>query len=185
VVRPQVAAATVGLVVAHEMTSGEAVEILHALGDHDVDVCVGGGWAVDALVGRQTRVHGDLDLWVPAVCFDRAVLAFVHVGIDRLYPWGDDRPWNFVLHDGDVRRLDLHLFEEVAEGSLHYGGVRGEQFPPDALAGVGRIDGRTVRCESPEWSLCWHRGYAPRDQDRHDVALLCVTFGFELPDEFA
>jgi lincosamide nucleotidyltransferase A/C/D/E len=117
VVRPQVAAATVGLVVAHEMTSGDAVEILHAL--------------------------------------------------------------------GDVRRLDLHLFEEVAAGSLHYGGVRGEEFPPDALAGVGRIDGRTVRCESLAWSLRWHRGYAPRDQDRHDVALLCVTFGFELPDEFA
>ncbi len=78
---------------------------------------------MDALVGRQTRIHSDLDLWVPAARFDRAILAFVHMEIDRLYPWGDDRPWNFVLHDGDARRLDLHLFEETPEGWLHYGGI--------------------------------------------------------------
>jgi lincosamide nucleotidyltransferase A/C/D/E len=148
------------LVVEHEMTAGEAVEILKTLAEHDVDVCVGGGWAVDALAGRQTRVHGDLGLWVPATCFDRAILAFVQLGIDRLFPRGDDRPWNFVLHDSDVRRLDLHLFEESPEGSLHYGGVRGDQFPRAALAGVGLIEGQTISCESPEWSLRWHRGYA-------------------------
>jgi len=170
--------------IAHEMSAGNAIEILDALADHEVDVCVGGGWAVDALVGRQSRVHGDLDLWLPAARFDRAILAFVDLNIDRLYPWGDDRPWNFVLHDGDLRRLDLHLFEEADEGWLHYGGVRGEQFPADALAGVGVIEGRTVRCESPGWSLRWHRGYAPRDEDRRDVELLCATFGFALPDEF-
>ena len=28
--------------------------------------CVGGGWAVDALLGAQTRGHADRDLWVPA-----------------------------------------------------------------------------------------------------------------------
>jgi lincosamide nucleotidyltransferase A/C/D/E len=148
-------------------------------------VCVGGGWAVDALVGRQTRTHGDLDLWVPSTHFDRAILAFAELGIDRLYPWRDDRPWNFVLHDGASRRLDLHMFEETPGGSLHYGGIRGEQFPPDALAGVGRIEGRTVRCESPEWSLRWHLGYTARNEDRHDVRMLCATFGFKLPDEFS
>src|SRR6188472_3051977 len=92
VTRPRIAGGTVGRVIAHEMSAGNAIEILDALADHDVDVCVGGGWAVDALVGRQSRVHGDLDLWVPAAHFDRAILAFVELEIDRLYPWGDDRP---------------------------------------------------------------------------------------------
>jgi lincosamide nucleotidyltransferase A/C/D/E len=182
---PQVAGVTVVLVVVHEMTASDAVEILDVLAQHDVDVRVGGGWAVDTLVGRQTRLHSDLDLWVPAARFDRAIPAFVLVEIDRLYPWGDDRPWNFVLHDGDARRLDLHLFEEAAEGWMHYGGLRGERFPADSIAGAGVIDGRPVRCEAPEWSLRWHRGYPPRNEDRHDVQLLCATFGFELPAEFA
>lgn len=167
------------------MSASDAIEILAVLAEHDVDVCLGGGWAVDALVGHATRVHGDLDLWVPAASFDRAVVAFVSVELDRLYPWGDDRPWNFVLHDGRARRLDLHLFEDFSDGWLHYGGVRGERFPSVALGGEGVIEGRTVRCESPEWSLRWHCGYPPREQDRHDVELLCATFGLELPDGYA
>jgi len=36
------------------------LEILTAL--HGTDVWIGGGWGVDALVGEQTRPHGDLDL---------------------------------------------------------------------------------------------------------------------------
>ena len=108
---------------AHVMDAVDAVAILDSLEASGVDVCVGGGWAVDALLGKQTRTHSDLDLWTPATSFERAVAAFVHCGVDRLYPWGDERPWNFVLHDGARRRVDLHLYETLASGDLHYGGV--------------------------------------------------------------
>jgi tRNA nucleotidyltransferase/poly(A) polymerase len=48
------------------MTAEYAVRILDTLGQHGVDACVGGGWAVDALLGEQTRAHTDLDPWLPA-----------------------------------------------------------------------------------------------------------------------
>lgn len=167
------------------MDAADAVEIVHALGASGVEARVGGGWAVDALLRRQTRPHGDLDLWLPAVAFDRSVVALVSCGVDRLYPWGDERPWNFVLHDGARRRVDLHLYEVVDEEWFHYGSVRGgERFPVAALAGSGEIAGCAVRCESPEWSLRWHSGHPPRDEDLHDVHALCDEFGFELPAGF-
>lgn len=39
--------------------------VLDLLSDADVETWVSGGWGVDALVGRQTRTHRDLDLLVP------------------------------------------------------------------------------------------------------------------------
>ena len=143
-------------------------------------------WGVDALLGRQTRPHADLDVWLDASTFERAVAGLVAAGVDRLFPWGDERPWNFVLHDGATRRVDLHLFEFLADGLVHYGGAAtGETFPSAAFAGRGVIGDRMVRCESPEWSLKWHTGYPPRSFDRADMALLCDHFGLDLPPSLA
>lgn len=167
------------------MTAGSAVRLLDVLDDHQVGACVGGGWAVDALLGSQTREHSDLDLWVPAADLDPLFVALVSVGLDRILPWPGDRPWNFVLHDGDRLRVDLHLHEAMADGRWHYGSaLAGETFPGAALAGQGTIAGRPVRCEAPGWSVRWHTDYPLRDVDRHDVALLCERFGIVVPDVY-
>src|SRR5688500_14871213 len=100
-----------------------ALTLLTALHEHGVAACVGGGWAVDALVGKQTRKHLDLDIWVDAADFEGLIAAFAGQGVDRLYPWPGDRPWNFVLHDGHTRRVDLHLYETLHNGGLHYGSL--------------------------------------------------------------
>lgn len=104
------------------------------------------------------------------------------MGVDRLFPWGGDRPWNFVLHDGSTRRVDLHLYEPLGDGSVHYGSaISGNAFPASALEGRGMIVGYAVRCETAEWSLRWHSGYKPRAVDHHDVALLCTAFALSVP----
>lgn len=36
------------------------------LTEHEVVYQINGGWAVDALVGRQTRPHGDVDVFLDA-----------------------------------------------------------------------------------------------------------------------
>ena len=168
------------------MSADQAIGVLDAFEAYDVEAIVGGGWGVDALLGRQTRPHADLDVWLVASTFERAVAGLVAAGVDRLFSWGDERPWNFVLHDGATRRVDLHLYEMLADGSVHYGGVAsGDTFPSEALAGRGAIGDRLVRCESPEWSLKWHTGYPPRSVDRLDMALLCDRFGLGLPPSLA
>jgi lincosamide nucleotidyltransferase A/C/D/E len=174
-----------GAMTGHLMTAESAVQLLGALSAHSVEPCVGGGWAVDALVGRQTREHSDLDLWVPASQAESLFVALASLGVDRVFPWPGDRPWNFVVHDGHHRRIDLHFHERADPETLHYGAFDGGHFfPAAALDGHGLIGTTDVRCEHPEWSVRWHTGYPARAVDHHDVPLLCERFGLELPEAF-
>lgn len=136
----------------HLMTAAMAVRLLDALERHGDQPWVGGGWAVDALFGEQTRPHADLDLWLPAVDLEPAIVALSGFGVDRVLAWGGDRPWNFVLHDGGRLRVDLHLYEPLPNGAVHYGSVLdGPVFPASALQAEGLIDKSAVRCEAPDW----------------------------------
>ncbi|HEY3872565.1 MAG TPA: hypothetical protein VGM10_29690 [Actinocrinis sp.] len=169
----------------HVMTAESALSVIAELDAHDVRACVGGGWAVDALIGIQTREHSDLDFWLPAADLDPLIAAFSRLGIDRVLPWGGDRPWNFVLHDGEHLRVDLHLYEELANGVVHYGSVmNGVRFTTADLGGEGRILDTVVRCEAPEWALRCHTGYTPRAVDVSDVTRLCARLGLPLPEPF-
>ncbi len=164
------------------MPAEAARALIAALQGRGVAACIGGGWAVDALVGKQTREHSDLDIWVDAVDFEGLVAAFADEGVDRLYPWPGDRPWNFVVHDGHSRRVDLHLYES-SDGRLQYGSLRAPfLFAREDLSGVGEIAGIAVRCEHPEFALRNHSGYELRERDRHDVAVLCEHFGLQPPE---
>ena len=164
------------------MPAGDATTLMRELQDGGVDACVGGGWGVDALLSEQTRVHSDLDLWLAAPELEGLFRVFVEHGLDRIYPWPGDRPWNFVLHDGRAQRVDLHLYEVVADGRIQYGSVLDPfLMPATALAHQGVIDGFPVRCEQPHWALRFHTGYEPRQSDHDDVRRLCDRFHLELP----
>lgn len=45
-----------------EMKADDVVSIYMALDSAGVKTWIDGGWAVDALIGTQTRSHGDLDV---------------------------------------------------------------------------------------------------------------------------
>jgi lincosamide nucleotidyltransferase A/C/D/E len=166
------------------MTLEAAVRVLTALGDGGVRFAVGGGWAIDALVGRETRVHGDLDLWVPADDFAPLLPVLVALGIDRLLPWGGDRPWVVVVHNGGELRVDCHFYEALPDGALYYGSVlAGYRLPAADLDGRGTIGDLSVRCETPACALRHKTGHTARDVDRTDIALLCSEFGLELPHD--
>jgi lincosamide nucleotidyltransferase A/C/D/E len=170
---------------AYTMPSEAVHQLVAACEAHQVAVCIGGGWAVDALVGRQTRHHADLDVWVSAGETEGLFAALTEQGVDRIHPWPGDRPWNFVLHDGRSRRVDLHLYEPIGDGRLHYGSVTAPfDFARQDLSGQGEIAGVTVRCERPEFALRNHAGYEPRAVDRDDVAVLCRHFGLDPPPNY-
>jgi lincosamide nucleotidyltransferase A/C/D/E len=168
------------------MPADEARSLLAALQSHGVSACVGGGWSVDASVGTPTRPHVDLDLWVAADQAEGLLATLVAQGVDQIHPWPGDRPWNFVLHDGRSRRVDLHFYEALGGERLQYGSVNAPfLFSEQDLSGEGVIDGLAVRCERPEFALNNRLGYPARDVDAHDVALLCSHFGLERPEGFA
>jgi lincosamide nucleotidyltransferase A/C/D/E len=152
------------------MEAQQVLELLDLLSAAEVRVWVAGGWAVDAVVGRQTRPHGDLDLAIDASRLDavRAVLGeqgFV-VTVDWL-------PSRAELTAPDGRRVDLHPVDFRADGSGLQQGLDGTgfEYPSDGFT-AGTIGGRTVPCLSVPLQLRFREGYPPRDIDVHDVALL-------------
>jgi len=167
------------------MPARAVLELLDAFDARGVHAVVSGGWAIDALLGEQHRPHVDLDVWVEAADTEALVVALVETGVDRLHPWPGDRPWNFVVHDGERRRVDLHLYERLDDGRLRYGSAASpSHFTEPDLAGAGSIAGREVCCESATFALANHTGYEPRAVDRDDVARLCDRFGLERPAPF-
>jgi lincosamide nucleotidyltransferase A/C/D/E len=149
-----------------------------------ITVWVDGGWAVDALLGHQTREHADLDVAVQLGDLARLQAMLEATGY-RDVPRDDTRPWNFVLGDDNGRMIDIHVLEIDDAGNGIYGPPEyGEIYPAGSLDGTGSIAGRSVRCVAAEHLVAFHTGYPLRPQDVHDVTALCARFGIDLPDEY-
>jgi lincosamide nucleotidyltransferase A/C/D/E len=150
-----------------EMTAERALKVLDALAG--LDVWVDGGWGVDALVGRQTRTHGDLDLGVARPELDRVVEVLGGLGYDIT----DARYLQVTvqLTDMEGHRIDLHPSTPVASGGteqLDFGGNTYFIAPP----ADGSIRGQPVRCMPVTAQRRSHQGYELRPQDLHDMQLL-------------
>lgn len=133
-----------------------AVDVLSAAG---IDVVIAGGWGVDALLGRQTRPHSDLDLLVTggmsAVREATGVLAANgYRVVDDQALGGHWAPVFVVVRSDSGRTIEL--------------------LPTDSRpeAATGALAGRPVPCLSAEQQLEYHRGYPLTREHRKDVARL-------------
>ena len=163
-----------------ETTANDVIEFVKLLNDNDIDVCIDGGWGVDALLGKQTRLHTDLDIAVQHKDVPK-IRALLEARNYKDVPRDDTRDCNFVLGDEDGHLIDFHSYTFDSAGNV----VFGIEYPHDSLNGTGSISGFPVKCITPEWMVKFHTGYKLDDNDYHDVKLLCQQFGFELPLEYA
>ena len=46
------------------MNEKDVIDLLEKIEQIGIDVWIDGGWGVDALLGRQTRPHNDIDIFV-------------------------------------------------------------------------------------------------------------------------
>lgn len=100
-----------------------------------------GGWAVDALVGSQSRTHGDLDLFVDAGQVDTLIEWLSGRGYEVVEDW---RPIRAELRSGD-RAVDIHPMTLDAAGDGVQKGFGDETFAYRASDRVeGMIRGRPV-----------------------------------------
>jgi lincosamide nucleotidyltransferase A/C/D/E len=147
-----------------------------------------GGWGVDALLGRQTRRHRDLDLVLDP--FEdgeqRARQALARRGYEPARdetPGGIWMPKLSVLRDSGGRTVDLvgvdwTLIEAALDDGLDRAHADDPSLPgPGGPLTVGMIGGRTVDCVSAPVQLLLHTQFEPRDIHRQDMARLCDSFG--------
>jgi lincosamide nucleotidyltransferase A/C/D/E len=147
--------------------------------DHVPDAVVDGGWGIDALVGRVTRTHDDLDLVVPLARADAIAEALRPVGFtERL----DEPPARIVLSTPYDQRVDLHVVTPSERGMVQE--VPGGGRFTYALHGEGTILGRTVRCLSAGMQVVTHSQYEPDEQDVADLTLLASATGESLPPPY-
>lgn len=156
--------------------------MLDALDSSGITAGITGGWGIDALLRRQTRQHGDLDLGVASEAVDTAVEALRPLGYDVAL---GERPARVVLKSVEGQ-VDLHPIVWHDSGAGVQTGLDGETFdyPPGSLDAEGEIAGRLVRCGTPELQLAFHAHYEPRDHDRRDMAALARKFGVSLPEAY-
>lgn len=159
------------------MTAADVLALHTELDRLGIPIWIDGGWCVDALLGKQTRPHSDLDI----------ALEQRHVG--RAQQWLEargyrevkrDSEWNFEMADTAGRKVDFHAFVLNDAGDV----VDGVQYPNGSLTGVGKIGSHSVRCISPEFMMKFHSGYRPRETDVQDVRALQKKFRIPLPPEY-
>lgn len=153
------------------MPANKVIEVLEALEGKNLSVWIDGGWGVDALVGRQTRDHADLDL---AVLLNETpdVIALLHdLGYET---FEDEMPTRLDMRSKEDSRVDLHplKFDEEGNGQQQLQDGSFGTYTAAGLKGTGIIGGRRVACLSRDLQLCFHDGYELDDDDKHDVELL-------------
>jgi lincosamide nucleotidyltransferase A/C/D/E len=159
--------------------AGEVATLLAHLSANGIRAYVAGGWAVDALLGHQTRHHQDLDLAIDARQLERLTGLLSALGYRPREDW---LPVRIELEGRVGRRVDLHPLRFAQDGRAVQAGLNGTEFsyPSDAFT-TGTIAGRTIDCLTARQQLALRAGYPWRERDEHDVPLLRLLLGEPSP----
>lgn len=162
------------------------VELLQALAPLSTTLVVDGGWGIDALVGRVTREHSDLDLALARADVDAALGVLGEHGFIPDESAVPGPPARVLLRDRRGHEVDLHplVFDDAGNGWQELGPAAWGLYPADGITAEGTVGGTAVRCLAPKLQLRHHLGYPWRATDVHDMRLLRDHFGLRLPPPF-
>jgi lincosamide nucleotidyltransferase A/C/D/E len=160
------------------MTAQDAVELYLLFEQNNIHVWIDGGWAVDALIGKQTRPHNDIDIALHHSDVPKLKALLEARGYSNV-PRDDTRDCNFVLGDNRGHEIDIHSFELDKDGKNTFGVA----YEAAHFGGKGSIEGREVRCINPKTLVEFHTGYPLDEGDHHDVLVLCKKYDIEIPED--
>jgi len=164
-----------------DMTPEALVDLLRLFQNAGIEVWLDGGWAVDAVLGIQTRLHKDVDIILRVTDLPKLRETLADRGFE-IRNGGTES--NFVLADRSGLEVDVHaiVFDEEGNGVYRMANGSDWVFPASGFSGRGVVHGVSVRCLSPEVQvLCHAHGYVPTEKDLRDMELLQACFGVELP----
>jgi lincosamide nucleotidyltransferase A/C/D/E len=161
------------------MAAAEVIRLLDGFDGVGVQVWLMGGWGVDALLGRESRSHSDLDLIVAA---DNEALRSVQTVLRAL---GYSRQFEEVFSGDDPMNLRLVAANSIGQCvDVHPVDLASPPFSPrepdaaimSAALITGQLAGHTVPCVSAEVHLALKRFQEQRSplsaKDDRDIALM-------------
>lgn len=171
------------------MQAEDVLKLYKLFEENGIEVWIDGGWGIDALLGKQTRPHNDLDIAIDDKDKPRLRKLLEERGYKQSLPSDDGKDvprddrsdWNFVLRD-EEREVDVHTFSFDDKGNNVYGTA----YPKESLTGKGTINGTTVKCIPPEWVVKFHAEarYEPKEKDIKDIQAICDKSGLKLPENY-
>lgn len=128
-----------------------------------------GGWGVDALYGKQTREHRDIDINFDAAKTGVVLKALKDLGYVLETDW---LPVRAEFAHSRYGYLDIHPFD-IGEKSVKQANPEGGfwEFPREYF-GKAVFEGRTIPCISLEGQKAFHSGYELKEKDLHDIEIL-------------
>jgi lincosamide nucleotidyltransferase A/C/D/E len=156
------------------MTGHDVLRVLDALHVNGVSPVIQGGWGVDALLGRQTRLHKFVDLIVDEKEQDDILSALDALGYDQIEYVSRGRT---ELSQPDGRKISLHLLDDKL---VQHTNEWRFQFPAQSLQGRGLIVGRPVRCLSADGHVLIQADRDLTDTVQADLFLLADQLGARL-----
>lgn len=145
-----------------------------------------GGWGIDALLGRQTRDHQDLDVLVEVQNLERFRGRLHDLGFTLKYVWDEEARWirderwsspgeqptAFVSGADDGREVDTHVIGLGHDGAVTTLWTSPYRVTRDGLDGQGTVGGHTVRCLTADMQRIAHSGYELPPHHAGDMRLL-------------
>ncbi len=176
------------------VTAQDAIQLYQLITAHGIRLWICGGWGVEALLGRESRPHHDLDvlMLLDDVARLRRLLARHRY---RLKEYWEENRWatdgagrrvatGFVLWDASGRELDAHALHLDAEGNGipdWEAGVDFRRLTASDLGGAGLIAGEPVVCLSAGMQMRAHDGYEIPERQLGDIEGLHEKFGLDYP----
>lgn len=153
--------------------AGDAVALYELIVGRGMQCWVVGGWGVDALLGRQTRTHKDLDVLTLLSDLPTLIEVLREHGFVRALVWEENR-WlgeqatAFVAGDDRGRQLDVHVMRTPTVPAWN----ADWPYESDALDCRGVIAGTPVDCATATVQILWHEEYELPPAHAQDLRLL-------------
>src|SRR5262249_54397107 len=134
------------------MRADQVASLYRDMEANGIELWLLGGWGVDALLGRQTRQHHDLDVLVELSTLERFRRRLAELGFEFAYVWEGENPWigdqptAFVYAHPDGHEIDTHVVRREADGTFAMLWTATHAIASLGLAGLGVVDGCAVRC---------------------------------------
>lgn len=151
-------------------TTEDLMTVINLMKTSGIPYWIDGGWGVDLLAGKQTRIHRDIDLNFDAQYLEELLGILLEYGYEVDTDW---KPVRVELYSDKLGYLDIHPFILNEDGTSKQADLDGGwyEFEKDYF-GTAIFEGKAVPCISLKGQKIFHSGYELRDKDKHDISIL-------------
>lgn len=151
-----------------EITNKEnLMEVLNFLDGLKIKYWIDGGWGIDILLGKQNRVHRDIDVDFDGKFTDILLDALNVKGYTIITDW---RPSRIELYHPGLGYIDIHPLIISEDGSAKQAGLNDDWYDFKAeWFSSALFEERIIPCISAEAQKLFHSGYELREVDKIDL----------------